>query len=315
MITLSELARAVGGEVVGAQVLAPGPGHSPCDRSLSVRISATAPDGFVVYSHAGDHWRDCLDHVRQRLGLDRGVWKTSRRTRQSTAPAPTGPAAYRNNRNLELARQIVRELKPILRTPGERYLAETRHINTNPLADVLERIDAIGWHDAIYLDEPSHALHGQRLGCIVGIMSDPVSALPIGSISRTYIDADLKKVGKAKSLGTPTGIVRLSPDEDVLGGLHLAEGLETVLSAMSIGLRPIWATGSTSLLKTFPLLCGVETLSIFADHDTSTAPAKRRRGNSSSGIGEPAEKSASFDPIKSATSTTFCGRTSNERKP
>jgi hypothetical protein len=57
---------ALGGVVVGGQVLRPGPGHSPGDRSLSVTISANS-DGIVVYSHAGDDWRICRDHVRARL--------------------------------------------------------------------------------------------------------------------------------------------------------------------------------------------------------------------------------------------------------
>jgi putative DNA primase/helicase len=277
MIALSDLARALGGEVVGGQVLCPGPGHSPRDRSLSVRVSEAAHDGVVVYSHAGNDWRDCLDHVRDRLGLDHDIWKSRRRTRRSRVPASKGPSAHQDNRNLELARQIVREVKPIVGTPGERYLAETRNIDTRPLAGVLERIDAIGWHDAVYLNEPGHALHGQRLGCIIGIMSDPVTALPTGAISRTYIGDGLRKIGKAKTLGSPAGVVRISPDEDVLSGLHLAEGLETVLSAMSIGLRPIWATGSTSLLKRFPVLGGVEALSILADHDVSGAGEKAAR--------------------------------------
>jgi hypothetical protein len=44
---LKTIARALGGEVNGRQVLAPGPGHSPKDRSLAIRISSDAPDGFV----------------------------------------------------------------------------------------------------------------------------------------------------------------------------------------------------------------------------------------------------------------------------
>jgi putative DNA primase/helicase len=65
---LRALARALGGEVGGEQVLATGPGgHSRKDRSLSVRLSPTAPDGFLAFSHARDDWRVC----RERLGLPR----------------------------------------------------------------------------------------------------------------------------------------------------------------------------------------------------------------------------------------------------
>jgi hypothetical protein len=72
-IDLQTMARDLGGEVVGQaadkQVRAPGPGHSTADRSLSVKLDPTAPDGFVVHSFAGDDPIACKDYVRQQLGL------------------------------------------------------------------------------------------------------------------------------------------------------------------------------------------------------------------------------------------------------
>ena len=50
-------------------VLAPGPQHSKNDRSLALKIDPRAPDGFLVFSHAGDDWRECRDHVRALLKL------------------------------------------------------------------------------------------------------------------------------------------------------------------------------------------------------------------------------------------------------
>jgi hypothetical protein len=173
--------------------------------------------------------------------------------------------------------RIIAELLPIRETNGEGYLREYRRIDTAAIADVLDRTDAIGWHGSVYFNQPDHPLHGQRLGCIVGIMTDAVTAQPTGAISRTYLDSDGRKVAKAKTLGSPAGIVRLSRDEDVLEGLHLAEGLETALAAMSIGLRPIWSTGSTALMATFPVLSGIECLTLIADHDESGAGEKAAR--------------------------------------
>src|SRR5688500_5157395 len=68
MSALQNWARLLGGEVSGRQILAPGPNHSAHDRSLSVRIDASAPDGFLAFSHAGDDWRACRDYVKGRLG-------------------------------------------------------------------------------------------------------------------------------------------------------------------------------------------------------------------------------------------------------
>jgi hypothetical protein len=68
-MTLDQIAQALGGRVSSGQVLAPGPGHSAQDRSLSIRLSDSAPDGFVVFSHSGDDVNECRDHVRGKLGL------------------------------------------------------------------------------------------------------------------------------------------------------------------------------------------------------------------------------------------------------
>ncbi|MDQ6704189.1 MAG: AAA family ATPase, partial [Pseudomonadota bacterium] len=66
---LGSWAQALGGEASGNSIMAPGPGHSPHDRSLSVTLDANAPDGFLVHSFAGDDPIACKDHVRTKLGL------------------------------------------------------------------------------------------------------------------------------------------------------------------------------------------------------------------------------------------------------
>jgi hypothetical protein len=70
LTNLQALAKALGGEVSGGQVLAPGPGHSAIDRSLSVKLDSGAPDGFVTHSFAGDDPIACRDHVRTKAGLE-----------------------------------------------------------------------------------------------------------------------------------------------------------------------------------------------------------------------------------------------------
>jgi hypothetical protein len=40
---------------------------------------------------------------------------------------------------------------------------------------------------------------------------------------------------------------------------------------MSKGFRPMWATGSTALMAKFPVLSGIEALTIIADHDANGA--------------------------------------------
>jgi hypothetical protein len=66
---LQTAARLLGGKVNGDEVLCPGPDHSVSDRSLSVKINADAPDGFLVHSFAADDPIICRDYVRGKLGL------------------------------------------------------------------------------------------------------------------------------------------------------------------------------------------------------------------------------------------------------
>jgi CHC2 zinc finger len=115
------------------------------------------------------------------------------------APRPAvRPGAEKGDAFVErLIAGIVRELVPPRGTPGEQYLAEARKIDTDAITDVIERTDAIGWHPSVLFREQGHALDGRRLGAIVGIMTDPVTAKPTGAISRTYLAPDLTKVGKA----------------------------------------------------------------------------------------------------------------------
>jgi len=68
-LDLRAIARALGGEVSGQRVLAPGPQHSPKDRSLCVSLAPAMPSGFLVHSFAGDDPIQCKDYVRARLGL------------------------------------------------------------------------------------------------------------------------------------------------------------------------------------------------------------------------------------------------------
>jgi putative DNA primase/helicase len=78
------IARALGGEVSGDQITAPGPEHSSVDRSLSVKIDPTAPDGFVVNSFAGDDPLRCRDYVRTKVGLPK--WEAKHSTGKPWSP-------------------------------------------------------------------------------------------------------------------------------------------------------------------------------------------------------------------------------------
>jgi len=62
------------------------------------------------------------------------------------------------------------------------------------------------------------------------------------------------------------GVIRLWPDEAVTGGLAIAEGIETALAAAH-AFTPVWCCVDAGNLAVFPVLPGIEALTILADHD------------------------------------------------
>ena len=62
------------------------------------------------------------------------------------------------------------------------------------------------------------------------------------------------------------GCIRLWPDEAVTHGLAIAEGIESALAAAH-AYTPVWAAIDAGNLAALPVLGGIETLVLVADHD------------------------------------------------
>lgn len=113
---------------------------------------------------------------------------------------------------------------------------------------------------------------GQRLPCMVALMRDPVTGEPIG-VHRTALTPDARKLDR-KMLGR-AGAIMLSRSDDVSHGLGIAEGIETALSVLAAGWAPVWAIGSAGGIVSFPVLPGIEALTVFADADEAGQNAAR----------------------------------------
>ena len=245
--SLREAARALGGKVVGGQVLAPGPGHGPRDQSLSLRLSATAPEGFIAFSHAGDDWQACRDYVKQRLGLARDSWKRDRPAQPKyPGPAPADDGGDRGKKIVD-ALEVWRNGVDPRGTLAERYLnSRGLELGANIADDVLR------WHPRI----------GAMLALFRNIRTDEPQA-----VSRTFLDREGRKLER-KFLGAVGGAaMKLDANEEVTHGIHIGEGVETCLAARQLGLRPCWALGSKGAIGAFPVLSGIEALTILAEPD------------------------------------------------
>lgn len=169
----------------------------------------------------------------------------------SESAAPVGAVPFQRNDD-DAAERTARALSAwneVRRPEGTltaRYLIEQR------------RIDIAGM-------ECGHVIgHHPRVRAMVALMSDPITAEPCG-VHRTFLDGEGRKIDR-KMLGRQ-GVVRLSRDEDVTTGLGICEGIEDGLAILLAGWAPVWAATSAGAIARFPVLPGVECLTIFADAD------------------------------------------------
>lgn len=145
-------------------------------------------------------------------------------------------------------------------TPAEVYL-RTRKL-------VLPECAALRFHPRAWRKNGN----GPPGPAMVALMTTPNGNVPVG-VHITYLQPD--GMGKADGLSNKimlgnTGIIRLVDDAEVTMGLGLAEGIETALAIMQrTGWCPVWAATSAGAMAKFPVLGGIEALTLFADTDTN----------------------------------------------
>jgi hypothetical protein len=120
---------------------------------------------------------------------------------------------------------------------------------------------------------PDLQLFGFAGPAMVGRISDVLDAGRGLGLHLTWLARDGQRWRRAERryLGRKAGgCVRLWPDEAVTHGLAIAEGVESTLAAAHL-FTPAWSTLDAGNLAAFPVLAGVEALTVFADRDKSGA--------------------------------------------
>jgi putative DNA primase/helicase len=264
MIDLHQVARVMGGDVVAGQALVPGPRHSSVDRSLAIKPSAASPFGFLTHSYAGDDFRECRDYVLDRLGLEREQFRYS----QSIKVAPRSDK--NGGDNTECARRLWHEAKCPRGTIVETYLASRAlDLPVEIAGDVVRFHPSIAWRT----DTGEMVRVPAMLTAFRTIVGDDLVA-----IHRTALTPDGRKTGR-KMLGPVSGAaMKLDDDAEVTTGLTIAEGFETALAGRMLGFRPCWALGSVSAVAAFPVLAGIEAVSILTEGGEPSARAVRECG-------------------------------------
>ena len=258
-MSVRAIARALGGDIVGpGRIAAPGPGHSRVDRSMSILIDPAAPRRLC---------RQQL-HRRRLARVPRPCPANSRdRSRRTRGRVPHPPALRRIH-----ARRLLRGcgrkvLRLAGRSPKRIFLGVGSSCN---------RKRSMGARSAT-TELSLSMLAGEvaRLPAMIAAMVD-IRTNEFRGIHRTALAATARArpvagLGNPKRmLGPAAGAcVKLSPDEDVSNGLHIAEGIETALACMAMGFQPMWAAMSASGIAKFPVLAGIDALTVFADHDAT----------------------------------------------
>lgn len=230
--TLASVVRVLGGELYagGRQASIAGPGHSPSDRSVSLRLT---PDGRVlIHCFAGDDWRE-VSALLLRSGLVDRSGRLIGSVREEHA----------TDRSLTERRRAAVELwdagQPIAGTLSERHL--WRRAIRRPGG---ERLRHYGLTPVLVYQDA-----GARRPALLALLTDAEDR-PCG-LEVTYLSSS----GDKALMRTPRKLVGLSPAGaavrlDRAGDtLLVAEGVATALSASEVFGLPAWALLSAGKLQ------------------------------------------------------------------
>ncbi len=250
--------------------------------SLSVFVAGLKRGRWRDYEVS--RWGDPLGlvaHLHQTSMRDAYAWALAwlgevpspvvRRTAPSPAAQQAGSsdAEARKRWSLEKAARIWDEASDPAGTLVEAYLA-SRGLSLPPDAPL--RFHPRAWRNA------DNGPHGPAM---VALMTDAETSRAAG-VHVTYLQPDgsgKADGGRQKIMLGHVGVIRLVPNANVTTGLGLAEGIETALAVMQrAGWSPVWAATSAGAMRLFPVLAGIEALTIFADMDGPGLAAARECG-------------------------------------
>jgi hypothetical protein len=165
---------------------------------------------------------------------------------------------------LEFAIKLFNEAGKLRGSIGEVYL-RARGLDLPP------DDEAMRWHDRC-------PFGGQRQPCIVSLLRDALTDEVTG-LHRTYVYSADSGMAERKVLGRlKASAVKIWKFGDSKS-LAVGEGIETVLSAVKLGIAepPAWAATVAGNLGTLPVIPGVKRLLILADNDASGAGERSAR--------------------------------------
>jgi hypothetical protein len=265
MSTAASIARALKGRKSGAGYVARCPAHDDRTPSLSLR---DGPNGLLVHCFAGCEPRDVFEALRAMELLSVTIHGNTR----NKHGADQGVINTLNHRDDAVARTakalaLWNEAETINNTRAATYIAH-RGITEMP-PDVHE---SLRFHPKVIFgkDDADQWRIVPCLLCLVrNVVTDQPQAVQRVDLTSNWDHSDRMALGPIAN-----GAVKLFDDSEVTTGLVIAEGVETALAASVIEhqgtlLRPIWATLNAGNMQEFPVLPGIQALTIVVDADAS----------------------------------------------
>ena len=178
---------------------------------------------------------------------------------QRPIPAPKSPEATPVS---DRWRHPWQRAKPIRGTLAEAYLAARGLRFDDPEGRVLRFAASRARKNPVTDDLEYYP-------AMLSLLSDVRSGEPCGVINIYFRpgggDRIRDKKGKTVTGRARDAVVLLSPFCEPTDGLTICEGTETGIAILMAGLAPVWACGG--LLGSFPVIGGIEALTIAADAD------------------------------------------------
>lgn len=214
---------------------------------------------LIAAVNCGDDLRQAIDWARSWLGRERED--------PSPKPAHTDLSAVQPGRYETLSpfrRQLWTSCRYIdSKSPAALYLGARGCALPHPDGD-------LRWHPA--LKHPSGHV-GPTLVALVTDIQNPQRWLTLhrtwirgdGSPNKADVDPPRLLLKDHRKSG---GCIRLWPDDWVSMGLGIAEGIETTLT-LARGFTPAWSVIDAANLAAFPVLAGIEALTVAVDHDVA----------------------------------------------
>ena len=270
---LQQIRAAVGGSVRGDRGTFPAPGHSPHDRSLSIRDTG---DRLLIHCFSGHSYREILDHLTT-LGVDAGL---SARARLSHEDRVTLRRQHEN----DLARS--REIEAAKRKRALELLGQASPLSAESVVYLRSRcIGRMAIQQAALVGDLLHHPNCPRAPYQPDSSGRPALIAAVRSPGGQMLGAHvtfLARDGHGKAFGKRSrlmlgqqagGVIRLAKPGDVLG---VAEGIETALSFATLFDVPCWSARSADGLAMFLPPPSVREVWIAADNDAAGLAAAEK---------------------------------------